>query len=50
MTTTKQRIAALVLAAMVAAAGTFAASATLAEEAHAFGNTGNFNDTPGFGW
>jgi hypothetical protein len=41
MTTTRQRVAALVLATMIAAAGAFATSATFASDAHAIGNTGN---------
>jgi hypothetical protein len=41
MTTTRQRVAALVMAAMVAAAGAFAASATFSvSDAHGLGNGG----------
>ncbi len=41
MTTTRKRVAALMLAAMVAAAGAFAASATFAaSDAHAVGSQG----------
>ena len=42
MTTTRNRVAALVLAAIMAATGAFAASATFAaSDAHAVNNTGN---------
>ena len=42
MTTARNRVAALVLAALMAATGAFAASATFAaSDAHAVNNTGN---------
>ncbi len=45
MTTTKRRIAALVLAALLAAAGAFASAATtFASDAYALGNTGNLQN------
>ncbi len=47
-TINKQRVAALVLAAMVAAAGAFAASATFADEAHAIGNVATSMDDGGY--